>query len=257
SKKTASVGDPLLQANHLSDGGRVKDVTFQLRKGEILGIAGLVGAGKTELARLLFAASPRQQGDILWEGNPMYFSSPKQAIEAGFALVPEERRGEGLFVNESIRANLTLPILKTIAPWGWIRRQKEREHGQKIVDALSIKASHLEFPVERLSGGNQQKVVIGKWVGSDTKVLLLDEPTKGIDVQAKKELFYLLEELVAQGISIVYFTSEMDELAAISDTIYILYKGHITKKLGKEEMDPQTILYYASGGTNQDETDSA
>ncbi|GLI82797.1 ABC transporter [Rossellomorea marisflavi] len=240
-------GDVLFEASGVSDGTLLKDVSLTVREGEIVGVAGLVGAGKTELAKSLFGAVPAK-GRIKLKGKEIGLSNPVDAVRNGLALVPEERRKEGLFVHESIRKNLSFPALRSISKHLWINKEKEREMSREVIASLGIKASSDGLHAHYLSGGNQQKVAIGKWLTMDASLLLFDEPTKGVDVGAKKEIFHLIQSLAEKGKGILYFSCELQEIMAISDRILVMYDGEVVKELTREEATQETILYYASGG---------
>ncbi|KIL49740.1 sugar ABC transporter ATP-binding protein [Jeotgalibacillus soli] len=246
--RSSSVGDELLRVSHLSDGGIVQDVSFSVSSGEVVGIVGLVGAGKTETAKALFGMQQKIKGEIHLNHQPLRLKHPVDAIEAGFALIPEERRKEGLFIEESIRVNTSFPHLKKWFKWLWIQKKKETAEASSVIDRLHVKAQHSEQVVGSLSGGNQQKVAIGKWLLGDAKVFLFDEPTKGVDVGAKAEIFRLIDNLAEQGKGVLYFSCEIDEVIRVSDRILIMYDGTIVKELSPDEVTQDRILLYASGG---------
>ncbi|MEH7222243.1 sugar ABC transporter ATP-binding protein [Bacillus sp. JJ1566] len=247
-KRKAVRGDLLLEVNGLDDGEKLNDVSFTVSEGEIVGVVGLVGAGKTELAKTLFGLRPYEQGEVKVKGRSHHFTHSQQAIEAGLALISEERRKEGLFIHESISTNLSFANLKKFSPFLVMNRKAEISHASSIIDLLGIKANDTETLAEHLSGGNQQKVAIGKWVSRNANLYLFDEPTKGVDVGAKQDIFQLINSLADEGKGILYFSSEIDEIIRISDRILVMYDGKIVKELSGEEATQDKILLYASGG---------
>ncbi|MED1202790.1 sugar ABC transporter ATP-binding protein [Heyndrickxia acidicola] len=241
-------GERLLEIMEINDGQKVKDISFHVSKGEVVGIVGLVGAGKTELAKALFGLTKWKSGKVIVNGKSKKFQHPKEAMKSGLVLVPEERRKEGLFIQDSIAENITFPYLKKFSPFLFLNRKEENKYAEKIIDTLSIKANSAKTPVFKLSGGNQQKVAIGKWTSSNARVYLFDEPTKGVDIGAKQDIFHLIHNLTAEGKGIVYFSCEINEILSISDRILVMYDGQIVKELTKEEATQEKILLYASGG---------
>jgi simple sugar transport system ATP-binding protein len=252
-KTVVPLGETLLEARGIKRGWKVRGIDLTVRRGEIVGIAGLVGAGKTELARLLYGADPMEAGEMYLRGQRLHLRSPKDAVQAGIVLVPEERRKEGIFIDEGITANLTLPTLSRFSRLGFLRTSMEQSHAQKMIEDLAIKADHAEQKAGQLSGGNQQKVAIGKWLPAQAEIFLFDEPTKGIDVGAKSEIFRLIGKLAQAGKSVLYFSCEFAEIIGIADRILILCDGKIVKELNRNEATQEKILYYASGGRDNDE----
>jgi simple sugar transport system ATP-binding protein len=222
-------------------------VNLKIRKGEIVGIAGLVGAGKTELAHCLFGLE-RTTGKWLIHGKEYSISSPIEAIEAGISYIPEERRKQGLFINENIQKNLTVRLLSSCTNFQWIRRQKEEKIALNLIDTLHIRPSLPKIVVKHLSGGNQQKVVIGKWLNTNSDVFIFDEPTKGIDVKAKAEILAIIQSLAEQGKAVLYLTNEFQELLDIADTIHVMAEGKLVKSFTCEEATTEQLLFYSSGG---------
>ncbi|RDE27907.1 MULTISPECIES: sugar ABC transporter ATP-binding protein [Parageobacillus] len=222
-------------------------VDLQIHKGEIAGIAGLVGAGKTELAESLISHT-KTAGEWWIDGKRYTFSSPKEAIAAGICLIPEERRKQGLFLDETVRTNLTVRLLSSLTKWQWVLRKKETQTAQQLVEALQIHPPFPQAAVKQLSGGNQQKVVIGKWLKTDARVFIFDEPTKGIDVNAKQEVFSIIRSLADEGKAVLYLTSEFQELLDIADTIYIMVDGQLVKRVSARDITYEQLIYYCSGG---------
>jgi ribose transport system ATP-binding protein len=246
-KEEAEIGAPLLEVRGLTGRGQVKDVSFTLRKGEILGFAGLVGAGRTETARLLFGADPMASGEILIEGKPVRIHSPVEAVEAGLAFVPEDRGLQGLVLKLPVLENVVLPTLDRHASIGWVDRRGIRDTAQEYVEKLNIRTPHLLQKAMYLSGGNQQKVVLAKWLASNPKVLIMDEPTRGIDVGAKAEVHALMSQLAQAGIGIIMISSELLEILGMSDRILVMSEGRVAAILDREEATQEKIMAHASG----------
>ncbi|SDZ16739.1 xylose ABC transporter ATP-binding protein [Thermoactinomyces sp. DSM 45892] len=227
----------------------IRDVSFQLRKGEIVGIAGLMGSGRTELAMSLFGAlDGRSSGTVKIEGKPVMIKQPEHAIAHGIALVTEDRKRTGLVLERSIQDNITLPSLKQVSSWTGINSSKEVSHAMSYFQKLGVKAPSLETVVGTLSGGNQQKVVLGKWLMTKPKVLILDEPTRGVDVGAKYEIYQIMNELVREGVSILMISSELPEVLGMSHRILVMAEGSITAKWKAEEATQERIMTAATGG---------
>ncbi|MYL65641.1 ATP-binding cassette domain-containing protein [Bacillus hwajinpoensis] len=226
-----------------------KNINLELNHGEIIGVAGLVGAGKSETALALFGASKPQKGKIHLHNRTYRFRSPSDAIDAGVCLIPEERRKTGILLDFSLSDNLTLPSLRRHSKNGLLNRKKEENYASNQINQLGIKASSTRQPIHHLSGGNQQKAAIGKWLDADRNVFLFDEPTKGIDIKAKTEVLSLIKHLADEGKGILYFSSEIDELLEISDKILVMYDGEITATLTGDNMNQSAIMQAATGGT--------
>lgn len=237
---------PLLEVNNLYGRG-VRNVSFKLHKGEILGLGGLVGAGRTETAKIIFGANKMWKGSIFGEGKELHITSPRDAVQCGIAYVSEDRKQEGVLLTLSVKENIVLPILKKISMGLVVRSAMENKIVEEQRSRLRIKTPSTEQLVKNLSGGNQQKVVLAKWLASDCKILILDEPTRGIDVGAKQEIYLLMNQLAESGIGIIMISSEMDELIGMSDRIIVLHEGKISGELQKGEFDQETILKYGSG----------
>ena len=236
-----SYGDVVLEVKELCGNG-VLPVSFSVRQGEILGLAGLVGAGRTELARLIFGAERADGGEIRIEGKKADIRSPKDAVKYGIGYVSEDRKSLGSVLSMSIRWNITLPILERISRFGFINRDKEKTCVEKYKDSLRIKTPSLDQLVGNLSGGNQQKVVLSKWMFTEPKILILDEPTRGIDVGAKYEIYCIINELVAEGKSVIMISSELPEVLGMSDRIYVLNEGKLVGEFTRDEANQEKIM---------------
>ena len=241
-KQPAEIGDAIMEVEGLSRDGVLQNISFQLRKGEILGVAGMVGAGRTEMARALFGIDKRDSGRIYIDGQEVRITSPRDALRAGMGLVPEDRQLQGLILLMAVKENVTLPGLDRISRWGVINRSKEREIADYYVDKLMIQTPSIHQPVIGLSGGNQQKVVLAKWLALKPRVLVLDEPTRGIDVGAKADVHALMSEIAGQGIGIVMISSEMPEILGMSDRIIVMAEGRIAGEFTREEADQEKIM---------------
>jgi simple sugar transport system ATP-binding protein len=247
-KVEAVIGEPLLEVRGLSRGTKVRGVDLTLRRGEILGVVGLVGAGKTELSRLLFGADAADGGEVWLGGKRLRLREPEDAVRAGIALVPEERRKQGVLVEESVKHNLSLPILQKLSKLGFIKRSEEQKHANQLIQELGVSPRDPEQTVKFLSGGNQQKVAVGKWLSTSADVYLFDEPTKGVDVGAKSDIFRLIGRLAQEGKGIIYFSCEISEILGIADRILIMSYGTVMKELSRAEATQDRILTYASAG---------
>jgi ribose transport system ATP-binding protein len=246
-KVKVEIGEPVLEIRHLSGKGMVGGVSLSARKGEILGLAGLVGAGRTELARIICGVDERIGGQILLDGQEVDIRSPSDAVRLGIGLVPEDRKGQGLVLKMDVRENVTLAILRRLARWlGAISRREQREVAAHYVDALSIATPSLAQLVENLSGGNQQKVVLAKWLSAHPRVLIMDEPTRGIDVGAKAEVHALMSQLASEGIGILMISSELPEILSMSDRVIVMCQGRITGEFRPEETTQEEIISCAT-----------
>lgn len=243
SKSDAEV---VLEAKGLTRKGIFRDISFSLHKGEILGFAGLVGAGRTEVVRSIFGADSYDSGELLYQGKPLAKSISKN-IKAGFGLVPEDRRGQGFTPLLSIEKNVALTNYDTLAKKILVSKEKERSLGRKMVEELSIKPGNAQIPVGNLSGGNQQKAVLAKWLSRDLNVLFIDEPTAGIDVGAKEEIYKIMEELAEHGTSIIMVSSDLKELLRVSTRIIVMRKGEIFTEFNEGCITQDDILMAESG----------
>lgn len=239
------IGETVLKVDHLKN-KQVKDISFELHKGEILGFGGLVGAGRTELARAIYGADPVHSGDIVFMGKKYVPKSPQKALEAGIGLIPEDRKAQGCVLSLRIRENIVYSILKRISHLSVIQKKKEEEYTEKYIKEMNIKTPSPEQLVKNLSGGNQQKVVLAKALATDCEVLIFDEPTRGIDVGAKQEIYGLMCKLVESGKSVIMISSEMPELFGMSDRIIVMSNGEKAGELKKGEYSQTTVLEMAS-----------
>jgi ribose transport system ATP-binding protein len=247
-KKEVAHGDVVLEVKGLNRSGVIHDISFAVRRGEILGIAGLVGAGRTEVARAIFGADPIDSGEILLEGKPVTIRSPKDAIRLGIGLMTEDRKALGLILGMAVRENVTLANLDPLSRLGFVSRRKEQEVTNRFVEDLMIKTPSIEQAVQNLSGGTQQKVVLAKWLFTQSKVLIFDEPTRGIDVGAKTEIYQLMNRLAEQGVGIIMISSELPEILGMSDRILVMHDGRIVGELSREEATQEKIMFLATGG---------
>lgn len=246
-KASVPLGAPILEVRGVSVRGTFTDVSFKVHHGEILGIAGLIGSGKTELAHALFGAIPLDGGQILLDGHPVMIRSPSAAIEQGIGLAPEDRKRLGLVLGMSVRENITLPLLPRLNVAGFIRKQRELELVRQSITDLDMAVTSPDQPVRTLSGGTQQKAVVAKWLQTHPHVLLLSEPTRGIDVGAKVEIYRLMGELARQGVGIVMVSSELPEILGMSDRILVMHEGRITAEFLRAQATQEAILASASG----------
>lgn len=242
-------GNVILEVEQLSRQNIFKDVSFKLHEGEILAFSGLMGAGRTEIMRAIFGADTSSSGQIKVNGNKMKIKSPYDAIKAGIGFVTENRKDEGLILDFSIRDNISLTALNEFSKGGWINYKEEGEFVNLLVKRLNVKMTDVDQPVLSLSGGNQQKVVLAKWIGVGLNVLILDEPTRGVDVGAKREIYELMKELAERGVGIIVVSSDLPEVIGISDRVLVVHEGSITGELSKEEMSEENIMTYATGGS--------
>lgn len=237
----------VLEVRNLNRGNVIKDVSFQLRKGEILGFAGLMGAGRTEVARAIFGADPIDSGEIYVHGKKVEIRHPRDAVRHGIGYLSEDRKRFGLALSMDVESNIVLASFeKFLRPLGVVNTSKTRETGQHYVEALAIKTPSLQQRVKNLSGGTQQKVVVGKWLTANTDILIFDEPTRGIDVGAKSEIYHLLNDLARQGKSIIMISSELPEILRMSHRIIVMCEGRITGELTAAEATEERIMTYAT-----------
>ena len=245
-------GEKIFEVRNLNAGPLVRDVSFSVYAGEILGIAGLMGAGRTETTRAIFGVDPKSSGEILLDGKPILCNTPLQAIQAGVVLIPEDRKKDGLCTKLPIRKNIALPNLDLICnKLGVLNSSKEAKMCQKAVEDLHIKTPNVEVNAATLSGGNQQKVVVGKWLARKSRVVIFDEPTRGIDVAAKVEIYNIMNQLKQQGIAVICVSSELPEVMGISDRILVMCDGRITGEVMANETTQNEILTLATQFENK------
>ncbi|WP_096435856.1 sugar ABC transporter ATP-binding protein [Alteribacter populi] len=241
-------GETKLEVKGLSRAGEFESASFYVREGEILGISGLMGAGRSELVETIFGYRKADHGEILIDGEKVTIKSPHVAINKGIGFVSEDRKSKGLIVDFSIKDNLSLTNFSDISSSSWISSQKEMALYDELVKKLSVRTSGPAQAAKSLSGGNQQKVVIAKWLGTSPKVLILDEPTRGVDVGAKKEIYMIMNELAKQGVAIIMVSSELPEVIGLSTRVAVMFEGEILTTLERSELTEETIMHYATGG---------
>jgi simple sugar transport system ATP-binding protein len=252
-KAASPPGEVVLRATDLTRRGKLKAVSLVARQGEILGIAGLVGAGKTELLRALFGADGLDSGQLAIDGKPVTLTTPRQAVQQGVYLVPEERRSQGVLLEEKIRQNISLPFLSQFSRiLGLIDHRRERSHAVNLIDRLGITPPNTEAEVSNLSGGNQQKVVIGKWLTGKPRVVMFDEATQGIDVKAKQDVYAIARDLTHSA-AVIYAASDIDEVIGIADRLIVMHDGAVVAEFSADAFDRNLILEYATG-TREKET---
>ena len=247
-KVSAEVGNVALTVKNLTRTGVLHDISFEVKRGEVLGLAGLVGAGRTEVARAIFGADPIDGGQILIDGELFSINSPRDAIQLGIGLVTEDRKSLGLVLGMAVRENVSLANLGILSRLGFISRRKEKVVADEYIEELLIKTPSMEQAVQNLSGGNQQKVVLAKWLFTKSKVLIFDEPTRGIDVGAKIEIYQLMNKLAESGVAIIMISSELPEIMGMSDRILVMHEGSIAGELSREEATQEKIMHLATGG---------
>ena len=245
-KRTVEHGEVLLEVSGLSQSKLLRDISFQLHAGEIVGFAGIVGSGRTELARAIFGADP-SSGEMRIDGKPYRPHSPAAAIRMGVALITEDRKAQGLFLQLSVRINTTISGLRRLTRLGVINFGKELILVKRMIQELRIKTPTPSFLVVNMSGGNQQKVVLARWLSVGTRIFLMDEPTRGIDVGSKSEIYQIMDELTRQGVGIIMISSELPEVLGMSDRIMVMRQGRIVKELSRAEASEEAIMQYAVG----------
>jgi rhamnose transport system ATP-binding protein len=240
-KTDAEIGAPVLELRNIAYRDEVEDISFTIRAGEIVGIAGLIGSGRTELALTIFGITPATSGEILLDGKPVRITDPKQARDLGIAYVPEDRGLQGLIKPQTIRENLSLALLDRISTATIVDRAKESRLARELIQRFGIRARGPEQLVKQLSGGNQQKVVLAKWVATEPRVLIMDEPTRGIDVGAKAEIHALMSRLAGQGLAVLMISSELPEVLGMSDRVLVMNNGRIVAEFDRAEATPDSV----------------
>ena len=239
-------GKKIFEVKNLNAGRMVRDINFSLYEGEIVGFAGLVGAGRSEVMKCILGLTKNYKGEVEIEGSKVHIHNPIEAMKYGLALVPEDRKLEGLYKVQSVRYNSTIEVLGDFIKGIFVDGAKEEAITQKYIDMLSTKTPTQEQLIGNLSGGNQQKVIIGRWLATNPKILILDEPTRGVDVGAKSEIYAIMNELVKQGMSIIMISSELPEIINMSDRIYVMSEGNITGCLSRDEVSQEAIMKLAA-----------
>jgi rhamnose transport system ATP-binding protein len=248
-KQTVTPGEVMVEVEHLTCAGVFNDVSFQVRAGEIVGVAGLVGAGRTEVAQSIFGITPATAGVIKIEGREASIRSPRDAMALGIAYVPEDRQHHGLILPMPIAQNITLPIINRFTRRGWLRRSAEEATALAFADQMEVKRAAITQQVRQLSGGNQQKVVLAKWLATNPRILILDEPTRGIDVGTKSAVHALMSELAGRGLAILMISSELPEILGMSDRVLVMREGRITGRFVRAEATQARIMHAATVGT--------
>jgi rhamnose transport system ATP-binding protein len=249
-ERTGARGLPVLEARGLAcRSGGLREASLTLHEGEILGLGGLVGSGRTELARTLFGLTPADRGEIRLRGRVVRVTSPARAVSLGIAYVPEDRRRHAVIGELPVAANLTLAVLREVSRFGLLDRARERRRAGEMAARLGVRAASLDAPVATLSGGNQQKVALGRWLAARPSVLLLDEPTQGIDVGARTEIYRLMVELAGQGLAVLMISSELPEVLGMSDRVAVMHEGRLAGVLSREQATPEAVLGMALGET--------
>ncbi|KAA9028391.1 sugar ABC transporter ATP-binding protein [Niallia endozanthoxylica] len=247
-KRTPVLGEMVLEVKDLTKKGVFENVSFSVREGEIVGVSGLMGAGRTEIMRAIFGLDPIDSGEVWLKGEKVKISTPDQAVKLGIGFITEDRKNEGLILDFSISDNMILPTLSSFAPKGIINEKSTVDFVEMLIKRLTVKTESADIAVGKLSGGNQQKVVIAKWVGIGPKLLILDEPTRGVDVGAKREIYQLMNELTERGVAIIMVSSELPEVLGMSDRILVVHEGKVKGELLKEEATQEKIMTLATGG---------
>ena len=251
-KNYVEIGGPIFEVKDLNRKGVLHDINFTLRSGEILGITGLMGAGRTELARAIFGADPIDSGEIFVEGKKVKIRNVSDAINAGIGLLTEDRKTQGLLLNLSVNDNTAIAALnskkasKKLTVRGMLHKKRIRENTELYCKKLQVKTPSIQQKVVNLSGGNQQKVIIGKWLSTDSKILIFDEPTRGIDVGTKAEIYKIMEELAASGVGIIMISTELPETLGISDRVLVMRKGRIVAELDPKKTSEEEIVSYSA-----------
>nr|WP_246401377.1 sugar ABC transporter ATP-binding protein [Jiangella mangrovi] len=245
-KLAADIGDVVLEVEGITRAGVFRDVSFSVRAGEIVGLAGLVGAGRSEVARAIFGVDAYESGSVRVNGEALPKGRPRTSTSRGIALVPEDRRRQGLVLDDGVSRNLTLAIRSKLARWGLVWTRSENEAAQVWASRLEVKTSALDAQASTLSGGNQQKVVLGKWLATEPRVLIVDEPTRGIDVGTKAEVHRLLSRLAQQGIAILMISSELPEVLGMADRVLVMREGRLTGEFPRDQATPEAIMHAAT-----------
>ncbi len=251
-EREANIGEKVLEVKNIRSGKAVKDVSFDVKEGEVLGLSGLVGSGRTEALRTIFGADKIESGKIFLDSKEINIKTPQKSIQYGVAMLPEDRKEQGVLLDLSVRENITLSIINTISNFlGWLNKQKEMEIVNNLIEKLRIKTASVDAKVASLSGGNQQKVAISKLLAADSRVLLLDEPTRGVDVGAKIEIYKIINSLVKQGYAVIMVSSEMIEIIGMCDRAVVFREGKTVGELEKNKLTEENLIRYAMGVQKQ------
>jgi ABC-type sugar transport system ATPase subunit/ribose/xylose/arabinose/galactoside ABC-type transport system permease subunit len=240
-------GEVALEVRDLSRAGEFSNINFKVRRGEIVGLAGLVGAGRTEVARAIFGITSADSGQVLIDGKPVAIHNPRQAMSHGLALVPEDRQHHGVLMPQSIWRNATLPVVGRLSQFGWLRDGRARRETSSYVDRFRVKLRNINQPIRELSGGNAQKIVLAKWLMTKPKIIILDEPTRGIDIGAKAEVHKLISELAAEGMAVLMISSELPEVLAMSDRVLVMREGKLMREFAAADATPEKVIAAATG----------
>lgn len=246
--RQTKIGETVLELKSLTRKHAFHDISFSVKSGEVVGVAGLMGAGRTEIMRAIFGLDAIDSGEVWVNNKPVKIKTPDEAVKYGIGFITEDRKDEGLVLDFSIRENIALPNLKSFSTKGMIAEKSEREFVELLIKRLTIKTQSAEISAGSLSGGNQQKVVIAKWIGIGPKILILDEPTRGVDVGAKREIYQLMNELTERGVAIIMVSSELPEVLGMSDRVLVIHEGKLAGELSREEATQEKIMTYATGG---------
>ena len=243
-------GQPRLRVEDLTDGGKVKPSSLVVHAGEIVGLAGLVGAGRSELAQLIFGVRKATAGVIEIDGEPVVIHSPREAIDLGIGFLTENRKEQGLFLELAAQENITMATLERDANWGMLNRRKAQTISDDAIQLLNIRVPHAQVRAGGLSGGNQQKLLISRWVAIGPRILILDEPTRGVDVGAKSEIYRIMNDMARQGVAILMISSELPEVVGMSDRVYVMREGVIAGELQAGDISQESIMTLATGVTD-------
>lgn len=246
-KQELNIGTKILEVNKLSRYGVFKDISFQLNRGEILGFFGLIGAGRSEVMRTIFGIDKKDSGEVLLDGVKLKGSSPKLSMKKGIAFVPEDRQSQGVILEQSLTRNITLPLIDDISKFGMVDVKQEKELTSKYGRMMEIRAAGWHVNAETLSGGNQQKVVLAKWLATEPQVLILDEPTKGIDVATKAAVHEFISKMAGKGLAVIMVSSELPEILGMSDRVIVMHEGTITQEFSRKEANSDNVIKAATG----------
>ncbi|WP_260472081.1 sugar ABC transporter ATP-binding protein [Bacillus canaveralius] len=246
-ERKAEIGGGILKVENLSAGNMVKNVSFSVKSGEVVGFSGLVGSGRTEAMRAIYGADKKNSGKVIYFGEEVNFKDPKEAINKGLGLLPEDRKKEGLLLEQSIRMNTTMASMFKIKKLGVINHKKEKEYVKQLLASISTKYGSMENNANSLSGGNQQKIALAKWLSADCKVLVFDEPTRGVDVGAKTEIYKIINQLAEEGVAVIVISSEMAEIIGMCDRAIVMRQGLVAGELNKSELTENNLIKLAMG----------